>query len=548
MKKALTTVLCCLLLLLLVPVSAKAENFSLREIVMQEAHDSYYKNLASTGRTSYNGSCGLMVSHQLYNLGINKRRVSFDGNNNYDYYSQLEKTTGGYYITAYSAEGYTLKEALDAVTMDGRRDVKNVLVGFQWTNTEAGAKFGHVMLINGIVNGKVYFVESFDCPLGGPEGSVISCSIKEFAAYYDKWASFEGIIHFGMGTYHDVCPHVTTDITIQTRFATTLRSEPAVLGQQGCVRLRSVAPGERLRAIAIYETEHTYYYQVETNDGYGFITAAAASMLQVNTEGVELYRLSLSRWMRPGTIPAFSGVITDRTGTLSSVEVCITDPQGQLLRREVVEVEDGEDVQLNKLRNNLYFDLLDIGCYRVEVYASRSCLVVTGNYTGDHYARVLLSSRDIYVGNNPKEGLHITYGQPETRDGWFRDNGTWYHYESGKPTTGWVTYAGIRYYLQPNGAVITGAQTVDDKQLYFSASGALITGWLTVDGKITYRAPDGTAVTGWQTLEGNLYCFGEDGVMLTNAEQVKDGVTYSIAKSGIASIKTKEETTKNNAK
>ena len=36
--------------------------------------------------------------------------------------------------------------------------------------------------------------------------------------------------------------------------------------------------------------------------------------------------------------------------------------------------------------------------------------------------------------------------------------------------------------------------------------------------------------------------------MLTNAEQVKDGVTYSIAKSGIASIKTKEETTKNNAK
>ena len=546
LKKAFTAALCCLLLLLLVPVPAEAESFSLRDTVIQEAHDSYYQSQATAGKSSFHGTCGLMVSHQLYNLGINKRRISFDGNDNYDYYSSREKTTGGYYINAYSAEGYTLREALEAVTMEGRRDVKNVLVGFQWTNTEAGAKYGHVMLINGIVNGKVYFVESFDCALGGPEGTVISCSIKEFAAYYDRWTTFEGLIHFGTGTYHDVCPHVTTDITVQTRFPTMLRSEPAVLGEQGCVRLRSVSAGERLRATAIYETEHAYYYRVETNEGYGFIAAAAASMLQVNTERVILSQLALSRWMKPGTVPVFSGLVTDEAGILSSVEVCISDPQGQLLRREVVdlEAEEVKEVQLNDLRDDLFFDLLDIGCYRVEIYASRSCPVVTGSYSTDQYARVLLSSRDLYVGGNPKEAFEITYEQTQTRDGWFRENGAWYRYESNKPSAGWVTHAGIRYYLQPNGAVTTGAQTVEDKQLYFSASGALVTGWLTLEGKTSYRASDGTAVTGWHELEGKLYCFGEDGFMLTDTEQAKDGTTYCIAKDGTATVKPQRESQK----
>lgn len=541
MKKVFAVVLCGLLFLGILPFGVGAEeegkpSFSLRETVMQQAHDSYYRSRKTAGRLSFHGTCGLMVSHQLYNLGINKRCVVLDGNDHYDYYSDLEKTTGGYYINTYPAEGYSLREALLAVSDNGKRDVRNVLVGFQWTNTEAGARYGHVMLINGIVGGTVYFVESYDCALGGTEGMVISCSIDEFAKYYDKWTVFEGLIHFGMGTYHDVCPNISTDLTVQARFPTILRSEPVMVGRQDCVRLRSVAAGERLRVTAIYEAERAYYYRVETNEGYGFIAAGAVSLLQVNTEGVTLSGAALPRQMQSGAVPAFAGTVMDNYGSLSSVEVCITDTKGQLIRRELAEVQ--EDIaQLKDLRDGLFFDLLEPGEYQLDIYASRACPAVIGNHITSYYTRVQLDSRRLQVGGNPRDALQNLPTKQVYRDGWFRDKGTWYCYENGQPCTGWVTHLGVRYYLKEDGSVTVGAQNVDGQQMYFSVGGALVTGWLTLEGKTGYRAADGTAVIGWQTIDGKLYCFGEDGVMLTDTEQIKDKTTYLIAKDGTATEK-----------
>ncbi len=544
MKKVLAAVLSAALLLGLLPLTVAAtqeerQPFSLRETVMQQAHDSYYRSRATAGKTSFHGKCGLMVSHQLYNLGIIKSRMVFDGNDQYDYYAAREMTSGGYYISSYSAAEYSLKEALLAVTDNGTRDVQNILVGFQWTNTEAGAKYGHAMLINGIVGGTVYFVESFDCALGGKEGTVIQCSIGEFAKYYDRWTSFEGIVHFGSGTYYDICPNISTDLTVQTRFPTILRSEPAVVGRQGCVRLRSVAAGERLHATAIYESERTYYYRVETNEGFGFVAAGAVSLLQVNTRGVSVAGLKLAKQIKPGTVPALEGKVTDTYGTLSSIEVCITDEQGQMIRRELMDVEDATG-DLSGLRDGLWFDLLEPGVYQVDIYASRACPVVVGSYTDSYYSRVLASSRRLQVGGHPIDARQTTKPQQTRPDGWFWEQGTWYCYENQRPCTGWVTNLGVRYYLQADGSVTVGAQTIEDKQLYFSATGALVTGWHTMEGKTYYRAADGTARTGWQTLEGKLYCFGEDGVMLTDTEQAKDGKTYIIAKDGTAEQKETE--------
>ena len=547
MKKAFAAALCALMLFTMLPFGVGAEEedkqpFSLRETVIQQAHDSYYKSRATAGKRSFHGKCGLLVGHQLYNLRINKKCVVFDGNDNYDYYSSKEQTSGGYYITSYSAAEYNLEEALLAVSSDGTRDVMNILVGFQWTNTDAGRKYGHAMFINGIVGGKVYFVESFSSSvLGGAEGTVLSCSIKEFAKYYDKWTRFEGIVHFGTGTYHDICPNVPTDLIVQTRFPTVLRSEPAVVGQQGCVRLRSVAAGERLRATAIYEAEHAYYYLVETNEGYGFISAGAASFLQVNTEGMELIDYALPNYVKLGDIPDFSGAITDQYGTLSSIEVCITDSRGELVRRELVDIQE-KAAQLEDLRNELFFDLLEPGNYRVEIYASRACPAVSGGDTADHYLRILLDSRVVQVEEMPNEKALPEQTIRVVRDGWFRENGLWYFYQEGKPVTGWVMHLGVRYYLQSDGAITTGVREVDGKSLYFSKGGALVTGWLNQEGKTGYREEDGTAVTGWQTIEGALYCFDENGVMLTDMEQMKDGITYLIAKNGMATAKETEET------
>lgn len=546
MKRIAIVLFCAMLIFGMLSFGVAAEeeeieSFSLRDTVIEQARTSYYHSRASAGKISFHGKCGLMVGHQLYNLGINKRCIVFDGNDNYDHYSSIKRTTGGYYTNAYSAGEYDLYGALMAVTDQGTRDVQNILVGFQWTNTEAGGKYGHAMFINGIVGGTVYFVESFDCSLGGKEGTVLSCSMKEFAKYYDRWTIFEGIVHFGSGTYYDICPNVSTDLTVQTRFPTTLRSEPAVIGKQGCVRLRSVAAGERLHATAIYRAERTMYYRVETNEGFGFVNAAAVSLLQVNTQGLTLSDMVLSQQVQTGQAPVLEGRIADARGKLSSIEICIADTQGQLVRREIQEVEDST-ASLGVLRDALWFGLLEPGVYQLETYASRECAVVVGNDTGSEYTRVLLDSRKLQIGGDPRGISQSALRETTVGDGWFLNQGIWYCYADGKPCTGWVTRFGVRYYLQEDGSVTTGEQVIDGQSLYFSATGALVTGWLTLEGKTCYRSAEGTPATGWQTVEGKLYCFGEDGVMLTDTEQEKEGIPYRIAKDGTAKIIEKQET------
>ena len=546
MKKICLLLLCAALLFGMLPLSVAAEDgnmdaFSLRDTVIEQARASYYHSRASAGKTSFHGKCGLMVAHQLYNLGITKRCPVFNGNDHYDHYASVKRTTGGYYTNAYSAGEYDLYGALMEVTDQGIRDVQNILVGFQWTNTEAGGKYGHAMFINGIIGGTVYFVESFDCALGGAEGTVISCSIKEFAKYYDRWTVFEGIVHFGSGMYYDICPNVSTDLTVQTRFPTTLRSEPAVVGKQGCVRLRSVAAGERLHATAIYRAERTMYYRVETNEGFGFVNAAAVSVLQLNTQELTLSDVVLSQQIQTGQKPRMNGWIADSRGTLNAVEICITDSQGQLVRREIQEVENAS-ASLETLRDALWFDLLEPGVYQLEIYAHRECAVVVGNETGSEYARIWMDSRKLQVGGDPRGITQNIQKETTRRDGWFLDQGIWYCYADGKPCTGWVTHFGVRYYLQEDGSVTTGEQTVDGKSVYFSATGALVTGWQVLEDKTYYRSAEGTPVTGWQTVEGNLYCFGEDGVMLTDTEQEKEGIPYRIAKDGTAKQIEKQET------
>lgn len=288
-----------------------------------------------------------------------------------------------------------------------------------------------------------------------------------------------------------------------------------------------------MRVTGIYEAEDTYYYKVDTNEGYGFIHAGATSFVQINTEGVLLSNYALSRYMKTGETAAFDGAVADSYGSLSSVEVCITDAQGQMVRQEVAE-DQGNTVQLSDLRSRLLFDLLEPGVYLVEICAGRTCRVVSGGKIVTYDLRVPMGSRSLQVGGSPRERAMVPQEEQTPSEGWFRNQGTWYCYKNGQPATGWVTHLGVRYYLCEDGSVTTGVQTIDGKELYFSATGALATGWLIREGKTGYRTAEGVSVTGWQTIEGKLYCFGEDGVMLTNTEQVKDGVTYQIAKDGTA--------------
>lgn len=400
MKKILAFCLVITLLFAALPVSFAEETqgvSTLEEEVIKEARDTYIKAQRFAGKSSFHGKCGLMVATQLRCLGINTKRISFDGNDNYDYYAQLDMTTGGYYTMPYSAEEYDLLGALQAVSDNGKKNVRNILVGFQWTSTQAGRKYGHVVLINGIINGTVYFVESFGSALGGPEGTVLQCSMEAFASSYNKWTRFEGLVHFGTGNYYDVCQSKATDLTVQARFATTLRSQPTLVGQRACETLGAVAPGERFRATAIFSDGRSQYYQVETEKGIGFVSCSAMHLLKVNEAGIALTEETFSKTLKTGKTGSFSGTVTDTVGQIDFIEVCITDSAGQPVRWEMAEVYQNT-AQLSWLREELFFDLLEAGEYRVDIYVIRGCSAVIRGSEGYQCTRILLKSYPLQVG------------------------------------------------------------------------------------------------------------------------------------------------------
>lgn len=162
---------------------------------------------AGAGTSSFKGYCAWYVNWQLYLLGINDEFVGGHGKDEYNNYEHLDESNGGYKITAYPAWAYSLRSALNAISDYGTRDVYNILIGFQVGDGADGALYGHTCFIHGILDGQVYFSESFAATIDGvkrPEGQPIVCSIDTFASYYE-WAVLEGVIWFTDGEKGHTC-------------------------------------------------------------------------------------------------------------------------------------------------------------------------------------------------------------------------------------------------------------------------------------------------------------------------------------------------------
>ena len=465
---------------------------TLSQQVTEEAAQSYLDSQLSAGRESFHGYCGLMVSHQLFNLGINKYLVVNDGRDQFDYYAQRKKTNNGYSITPYYAEKYDLKNALNAVSNYGTRDVRNILVGFEWTNTEAGGQYGHSLIINGIIGGKVYFTESFDCYINGksnPEGSVVSCSIDAFAEYFEKWTVFDGLIHFGAGSYEEVCPMQHTSVYLRVRFDAVLRTLPCVVGERKCQVLRQVKAGERLYAMALYRGDRGLYYQVQTPDGYGYIAATSVSFIEPEPEDITLTALQLPQTMEPGQDITLSGTVASRLGKLTAVEICVYNEAGIRSARARVVVE-GAQMELAPLKKALKLDKLSRGVYTVEIYGEADYPIAEGTEAVVYYARKLLSRQLLQI-DSFRSGakLNHVHALPKeaTPEGWVRKNGCWYFYENGSPKVGWMTEMGIRYYFGTDGVMATGWQSIGNGLRFFSPEGAMMTDLELTYGKTLYQ-------------------------------------------------------------
>ena len=496
---------------------------------------SYTSSRASAGVSSFNGLCGKMVAYQLRYLGITRSAEMVNGNQMFDRYAGMDMTSGGYYVIAYSAQDYSLEQALNEITHYGTQDAYNILVGFQSTNTAAGRRYGHTCLINGIVDGTVYFVESFRTSLGGAEGSVIQCSISEFANYYSDWTVYEGCIRF-CDSYAQTLEGYGTDVFVRSRFEMTMRSEPCLVGQQGCRVLRTVSAGERLRVNRVLRNEEgEFYYQILDGENTGYILAKTATLVRTNAEELSLNDLQMPENVQSGEVLPLEGTVSAQYGLVGEIEAVITNRQGKVVLRHR-QVVDQPVFQLSQLEELVLPELED-GTYELTLTADTASVHVTQERLDYSYATAQLAKQTFSVGDAPQTDLLLSRQSTRVKkDGWVWQNDTWYYYSEGKPCAGWTQSMGVDYYIGKDGAVTTGWTEVDGRLCYFSATGALCTGWLSAPEGMRYCFPDGTYANGWQTIGTSLYYFDE-GLLQVEGSRDNGDVCYTFQPDGKAIVK-----------
>ena len=466
---------------------------TLEERVIDEAAAAFQTAQINAQRESFHGYCGLLVGHLLFALRVNKYHFSNDGNKWYNYYKGRKTTTGGHSISAYDSVDYTLEEALWAVCDEGRRTARNLLVGFDKTDTTAGQEYGHALVVNAIIDGKVYFTESFDLWLNGRmrmEGEVIVCSIADFATYFDRWAEFEGLIHFGSGSLEEVSPMKQTHLWLTTRFEATIRTQPCVIGEKRCELIRTAPAGERLRASGVFRGDRGMFYRVELEEGYGFIPAVSVIPESLNDEDLTVTDIQLPKSMEPGTSPEIRGTVTARLTTLTDLVLAIYNENGRRVARNRMVCKDNK-ASLQKLLGNGVLEKLPQGAYLVEIVADHDYYLAEGLEMVAQHQRVLVYQNMLVVGATEET---VSYMLPEAKvyptEGWFHKEGKWYFYENGAPKQGWHSVMDTLYYLDETGAAVTGWQFIGNHMRYFGPEGALRTNEQRTNGKNIYQIDD----------------------------------------------------------
>lgn len=461
------------------------------DAITAEAKRVYRYSLSTAGKESFQGFCGLMVSHQLYHMGINSSIETYDGNKQYDVYSKMEQTSGGFYPTAYPADAYTLSQALNAITRYGTRDAYNILVGFEKTNTEAGAYFGHACVINAIIDGTVYLVESFYTSMAGPEGKVIACSIEELDTYFASWTTLEGVIHFGNGNYADSCQSYETNIFVRTRFASVLRSQPCLLQEGRCEKIRDLQPGEILHVQGVFQNDlGETYYQVIEDGQEGFVMANATMLLEVNEENLILSDSSIPVGIPQGRALSLSGWVRAERGSLETVTAQVTDATGNVVCQEQLE---GSYVAADLSQLSLGLEALEKGSYQLRIYGQAQYITCQGPELDVITQEILLYENTLQIGKitNTQSKNALSAPADAPLDGFVWQDGKWYVYQDGEPVNGWFTYLGVTYYAYEDGLLATGWTEIDGESYCFTQNGCLYTGWLTQADGTRYLLEEG---------------------------------------------------------
>lgn len=379
----------------------------------------YAKCRSSFGR-SFDGYCGTLTGYQLYYMGITTGRDRQNGKEGYDRYCKQAYSTGGYRIKAYSGKSWTLKEALNKITEDGTKNAYNILVGFESTPSRAGRRYGHSCVIHGIIDGKVYFMESYDVYLNGAryrEGTPISCTIEEFCAYYKSTTTkFDGVIHFGAKDYADGCDTYPTAFDGLVLEDVELRTQPCLPEEDDSSKVvATILSGEKVYVVGVVKnTQGAFWYHLD-GEYSGYVPAENLQVSRFLYEDVVLENVTAPSALRQGKSFKIKGEIKTEHNQLYSVRSQIFSLNDGEVQQVLATADMVEDtlyrLQNSTISQDLAFRDLIPGSYRYELAA------VIGSYYYElgqlqiRWETVALWNSDFQVTEKTSEAFQILFDE-----------------------------------------------------------------------------------------------------------------------------------------
>lgn len=518
------------------------------QAIQKQIEDTYRAAQRGAGVTTFNGYCGSLVSWQVYTLGIDRVLYGCDGKNQYDLYSQLGTTTGGYRVESYPASHYTLKEALYAITKNGTANAYNIMVGFQRTNTQQGSIYGHAMLIHGIIDGVVYFTECYSTSLGGrywPEGSAISCSIDTFCDYYNRWTVFDGIAYFGLKTYVDVCDIYPADMYAMAKEDLIVYEEPFDSHSDPAKVLeKKFITGQIIRVTSLLKTpEGDYFYQIEFDGETGYVLADKLAYAANYNNQVEISDLKVPASLFQGYGFWLRGTVNGGNSDLSKVQVAVysigENGEEKLAFSGAVNAS-GNSVSLgdSKLDRAMTFRNLTPGRYRLVISATTKTYILVEDLPATQASKNEIWSSEFQITTNWSETCLISFdgngGDPlldqraltagsmigklpqAERTGYVLIG--WALDQAGKEmvTEKTVFNANATLYAQWRQVetMAEGWQEGENGWQYYDEDGNLVYGMFKYNGLTFFQNENGEILTGWQRIGDYIHLFNEAGAMI----------------------------------
>lgn len=194
MKKKLTAFFILVIMLLSV---CSFNAFAYDEELLSSITANYDSALSIAGRGSFYGSCNLATAYQLRAMGIYKDKLDYSGSGNlwYNHFKNESKTSGGYNVVTISGANCLY----DLVSHYGN-EIYNVVYCLGTGGTSGPT---HVLYIRAIIDGYVYFADSFGITYGTDyysEGTGTVLSLEKFMSSYKKMnGDAYGCVYFTNG-------------------------------------------------------------------------------------------------------------------------------------------------------------------------------------------------------------------------------------------------------------------------------------------------------------------------------------------------------------